>query len=179
MARIRVVGRDQEIDAPEGTSLLTALLGAQSPISTSCGGQATCGLCRLTVVQGQALLTPVNAKEVNHLGNVAKVVNIRLACQAVVVGDGDIELDVPALVDIAARKREQTRRGFAERASRRRSVPGSAPGTQAAPEDRPSRVPEERIEWRPRKLNPQPGDTPEPVATDESPDPHRRPRRRS
>jgi ferredoxin len=146
MARIRVTGREEEIEAPEGSSLLVSLQRAGCPISTSCGGQATCGLCRLTVTKGFGLLTPVNAKEVGHLGNVAKVVNIRLACQAVITGDGEIVVEVPPVVDIAARKREQTRRGFAERASRRRSGPGGAPNP---PPDRHS---EERIEWRPRKL---------------------------
>ena len=143
MARIRVIGREEEVDAPEGSSLLVCLQQAGCPISTSCGGQATCGLCRLTVTRGFQFLTPVNAKEVGHLGNVAKVVNIRLACQAVITGDGEIEVEVPPVVDIAARKREQTRRGFAERASRRRSGPGAPP---------PERHSEERIEWRPRKL---------------------------
>ncbi len=153
MTRIRVVGRDQPIEAPEGSSLLAALLAARSPISTSCGGQATCGLCRLTVLQGSSLLSPVNAKEVLHLGNVAKVVSIRLACQALIMGEGEIEIDVPAVVDVAARKREQARRGFAERAQRRRSVPG----TQASPETPLEPAPKaavERIEWRPRMLNP-------------------------
>jgi len=145
MVRIRVVGRDEEIEAVEGSSVLQCLLGAKVPISTSCGGQATCGLCRLTVMQGKELLTPVNIKEVGHLGNVAKVVNIRLACQAKVVSEGEIVVDVPPVVDIAARKREQTRRGFAERASRRRSVPGQAPVEL-------KRESQERIEWRPRKL---------------------------
>ena len=150
MARIRVVGSDEVVtEAPIGTNLLAALQGAQHPITTSCGGRATCGLCRLTVVQGRELLRPVNDDEVGHLGNVAKVVDIRLACQSVVVADGDIELDIPPVVDVAARKREQTRRGMAERASRRNNQAGRGgkPPTDAEP-----RRPPERIEWRPRKL---------------------------
>lgn len=148
MARIRVVGCEEAYEAPEGSSLLAALQKAKHPISTSCGGRATCGLCQLTVTRGREFLSPVNDEEVAHLGNVAKVVDIRLACQAVIVGDGEIEVDVPPVVDIAARKREQTRRGFAERAIRRRSRPGSP----EAAADRPSQQPIERIEWRPRKL---------------------------
>ena len=152
MARIRVVGCEEDFDAPEGSSLLAAIQRANSPISTSCGGRATCGLCRLTVTKGRECLSPVNDDEIGHLGNVAKVVDIRLACQATIIGDGLIEVDVPPVVDIAARKREQTRRGFAERAIRRRSRPGATPSV----EDRPSQQPAERIEWRPRKLEVQP-----------------------
>ena len=168
MARIRVVGCEESFEAPEGFSLLAALQRAKSPISTSCGGRATCGLCRLTVTAGHESLSPVTDDEIAHLGNVAKVVNIRLACQAIITGDGEIELDVPPVVDIAARKREQTRRGFAERASRRRSKPGCRPV-----EDRDSRannIPQERIEWRPRKLEEKPEEA-------ESPDKGRRRRR--
>jgi len=148
MARIRVVGCEEVYEAPVGTNLLVALQQAKHPISTSCGGRATCGLCQLTVTRGREFLSSVNDEEIAHLGNVAKVVDIRLACQCVIVSEGEIEVDVPPVVDIAARKREQTRRGFAERANRRRSKPGS---TEATPE-RASQPQRERIEWRPRKL---------------------------
>jgi len=161
MARIRVVGCEEEIEAPVGTSLLAALQGASSPISTSCGGRATCGLCRLSVKQGREFLSPVTDEEIGHLGNVAKVVHIRLACQAVITGEGDIEVDVPPVVDIAARKREQTRRGFAERASRRRSRPGNGPRPVEDRDSKANQPPPERIEWRPRKLEDQKTEDPE------------------
>lgn len=151
MARIRVVGCEQGYEAPEGTNLLVALQREEHPISTSCGGRATCGLCQLTVTRGREFLSPVNDEEIGHLGNVAKVVDIRLACQAVIIGDGEIEVDIPPVVDIVARKRAQTRRGFAERASRRRSRPGAA----EAVAERPSQQAVARIEWRPRKLEEQ------------------------
>ena len=147
MASIKVAGRTDEIDAEIGERLLAALKQAAVPISTSCGGQGICGLCRLKVVRGAPLLTPVTAKEVAHIGNVAKVVNIRLACQTLVRESGDVEVDVPPVLDIVARKREQTRRGMAERASRRSSTPGSA-----SQSDRGKRPSYEKIEWRPRKI---------------------------
>jgi ferredoxin len=139
--------------APVGTNLLAALQNANHPITTSCGGRATCGLCRLTIVAGRELLRPVNDDEVGHLGNVAKVVDIRLACQAVVIEDGDIEIDIPPVVDVAARKREQTRRGMAERASRRNNQAGRSGNPQVDAEAQGGfKRPPERIEWRPRKL---------------------------
>ena len=143
MARIHIIGRQDPIDIPTGWSLLAGLKQASHPISTSCGGQATCGLCRLTIVEGKDLFSPVNAEEIKHLGNVAKVIGIRLACQAIVVEEGQAVIDVPSVVDVAAKKREQNRRGFAERAARRQS------GVQTPPVDRRSQP---RIEWRPRKL---------------------------
>lgn len=151
MARIRIQGRDDEIEAGQGSSLLSCLMDAQVPISTSCGGQGICGLCRLTVVKGRELLTPVNGRELGHIGNVAKVVNIRLACQAAVIGEGELELNVPPVVDVVARKREQTRRGFAERASRRHAPSGGVAESERGKEG-DKRVSYDRIEWRPRKI---------------------------
>ncbi|MCL2824913.1 MAG: (2Fe-2S)-binding protein [Polyangiaceae bacterium] len=157
MARISVVGREETIDAAVDTTVLAALQAAQAPISTSCGGQGKCGFCRLTVTSGKDLLSPANAKEIGHLGNVCKLVNIRLACQATVVADGEIELDIPTVVDIAARKREQARRGLAERASRRRNPTGS--DDSPVPNDnRDPKNPAKKIEWRPSKLNPKEDD---------------------
>lgn len=140
MARIRVVGASCEIEAAVGTSLLRALQAADYPISTSCGGRALCGLCRLTVVQGRELLSPLNAAEIGHLGNVAKVIGLRLACQAIIERDGELELDVPPVSDVAARKRKQQLR----RAS------GMKNGDRTKAAERPE--PLEQIEWRPRKL---------------------------
>ncbi|MCU0692285.1 MAG: 2Fe-2S iron-sulfur cluster-binding protein [Polyangiaceae bacterium] len=157
MARIRVVGSPNVIDAPLGANLLAILQAAHHPISTSCGGRATCGLCRLQVLQGRELLGPISAEEINHIGNVAKVIGLRLACRAVVISDGDLEIDVPPVVDVAARKRAQTRRVVAERASRSSLQHPAAqqvgPPGQARPQPLPTAAPSsERIEWRPRIL---------------------------
>ena len=152
MAKLHIIGSNEAIDANEGTNLLSALQNSQIPISTSCGGQAMCGYCRLTVVGGKTLLNSVNAKEIAHIGNVAKLVDIRLACQAVVIGDGEIELDVPPVVDVVARKRELNRKSMLDKATRRRSSPGQPPDSQPASEQREPKSQHERIEWRPSRL---------------------------
>jgi ferredoxin len=51
-------------------------------VPTACAGQATCGLCRVKVVKGEEHLTPFNAAERKHLGNVYFITKLRLACQA-------------------------------------------------------------------------------------------------
>ncbi len=149
MATLRIVGSPEPISAQIGSNLLDALIAAKHPISTSCGGRASCGLCRLTVVRGKELLSPINPKEVSHLGNVAKVIGLRLACQAVVERDGEIELNVPPVEDVAERKRLKNRR----------TAPANRPSTHANFEDQgrnfpPAQIPSERVEWRPRKLDP-------------------------
>ena len=63
-------------------------------VTTACVGKATCGLCRVKVVDGEALLSPFNAAERKHLGNVYFINKLRLSCQAV-VGDGDVTVELP------------------------------------------------------------------------------------
>jgi adenylate cyclase len=66
------------------------------PIATACSGQATCGLCRIKVVSGEAYLPPFGDNERKHLGNVYFITKERLACQARVRG-GDVVVYVPPL----------------------------------------------------------------------------------
>jgi uncharacterized 2Fe-2S/4Fe-4S cluster protein (DUF4445 family) len=76
---------------------------------------ATCGLCRVTVVQRRETLTGLVDGELTHLGSIAKVVGLRLACQARLTGAGDVKVDVPPLEDVAARKARKAERLRAQR----------------------------------------------------------------
>ena len=104
MVKIHLAGTDRVLDAPEGTSLLEAIQRGSHPIATSCGGVATCGLCRITVKEGKEHLTPINTGELTHLGSVAKILGLRMACQAKLTGTGDVRVEVPEVEDVAARK---------------------------------------------------------------------------
>ena len=104
MVKIHLAGTDRVLDAPEGTSLLEAIQRGSHPIATSCGGVATCGLCRITVKEGKEHLTPINTGELTHLGSVAKILGLRLACHAKLTGTGDVRVEVPEVEDVAARK---------------------------------------------------------------------------
>ena len=106
MPRIAVHGTDRILDAPEGTSLLSAIQASAVPIATACGGQATCGQCRLWVRAGGQNLTPIVAVEMTHLGNVMKITGQRLACQARLCGDVTVEIPpVEAKEDRMRRKK--------------------------------------------------------------------------
>ena len=110
MTRIAIAGTDRVVEAAAGTSLLEALQGAGYPIATSCGGVATCGLCKVTVQSGKEHLTPICHEEINHLGSIAKIVGLRLACQARCSGDGEVRVEVPEVEDVAARKAAKAER---------------------------------------------------------------------
>lgn len=112
MPRINIAGTDLKLNASSGTSLLRVIQEAGHPVATSCGGVATCALCRITVKRGKEHLTPVCDAEITHLGTVAKIVGLRLACQAKLThdGDGEIEIEVPEVEDIAAKKARKAER---------------------------------------------------------------------
>src|SRR5450432_2013753 len=91
-AKVRVVGTELAIDARDGEDLLEILQANDIPIATSCGGVATCGLCRIKVISGGEGVTPIRPQELVHLGNVAKITGQRLACQSKVRGACEVEI---------------------------------------------------------------------------------------
>ncbi len=110
MTRIAIAGTDRVFIGGAGASLLLVLQEAGHPIATSCGGVATCGLCKITVQQGKEQLSPICPAEINHLGSIAKIVGLRLACQAHCSGEGDVRIEVPEVEDVAARKAAKAER---------------------------------------------------------------------
>lgn len=76
---------------PEGTTLLEAARQAGLEVTVACGGEGTCGKCR---VQARGLLRPATAQEERHLRPAELASGYRLACQACLEG--------PALVRIFA-----------------------------------------------------------------------------
>lgn len=66
------------------------------PISTSCAGKASCGLCRVVIRAGEQHLSPMGPLERRHLGNVYFITKQRLSCQArLTTDDADVTIDVP------------------------------------------------------------------------------------
>jgi 2Fe-2S ferredoxin len=84
------------VPCADGESVFDVARRHGIPIATACSGQATCGLCRVKVVSGEAFLPPFGDNERKHLGNVYFITKERLACQARVSG-GDVVIAVPPL----------------------------------------------------------------------------------
>jgi ferredoxin len=78
----------------EGESVFEVARRHGVPVATACVGKATCGLCRVKVLAGEEHLSPFNAGERKHLGNVYFITKERLSCQARVSG-GDVVVEVP------------------------------------------------------------------------------------
>jgi ferredoxin len=130
-AKVRVAGTTLTLEAREGEDLLEIFQANDVPIATSCGGVATCGLCRIKVVTGGEALTPIRPQEIIHLGNVAKITGQRLACQSKVHGEGEIVVEIPPVEAPAAKRARKAQRGS--------RTPAAPRGT---------------VEWRPRVLDP-------------------------
>jgi 2Fe-2S ferredoxin len=80
-----------------GESVFEVARRAGLPITTACVGKATCGLCRVKIVGGEAHLSPLNAAERKHLGNVYFINKLRLSCQARLLdGDADVVVEIPS-----------------------------------------------------------------------------------
>jgi uncharacterized 2Fe-2S/4Fe-4S cluster protein (DUF4445 family) len=85
------------VDCADGDSIFDVGRRAGIAISTACVGKATCGLCRVKIVEGEAHLSPMSSAEKKHLGNVYFITKIRLACQTRV--SGDVVVDVPPVTE--------------------------------------------------------------------------------
>lgn len=84
------------VDCADGESVFEVGRRAGVEISTACVGKATCGLCRVKILAGEGSLSPLNAAEKKHLGNVYFITKTRLSCQSRVSGDVTVELPPPA-----------------------------------------------------------------------------------
>jgi len=134
-AKVRVVGTELVLEARDGEDLLEILQANDIPIATSCGGVATCGLCRIKIISGAEGVTAIRTQELVHLGNVAKITGQRLACQSKVDGAAtdEIVIEIPPVEPPEVKRARKAQRG---------SRPPSS--TRGA------------IEWRPRVLDPKP-----------------------
>ena len=78
----------------DGTSILAAALAAQVDLDHFCGGNRSCGTCRVEIVSGGDFLSPRQPGESLVLGPRHQGPEHRLACQARV--HGPVRVKVPA-----------------------------------------------------------------------------------
>jgi ferredoxin len=92
MARIYVRNTGQSIETDLVTSILVSLQREGVPIQSVCGGRAQCGRCAIRVLQGSQFLTRKSAVEAVRLEAIGADSYARLACQAHIRGDVEIEV---------------------------------------------------------------------------------------
>jgi uncharacterized 2Fe-2S/4Fe-4S cluster protein (DUF4445 family) len=89
-------------EAADGESVFAIGKRAGVEIETACVGQASCGLCRIKVLEGESFLSDLTDADEKHLGNVYFLTRVRLSCQAFVNG-GDV------VVELAPRRKHKKR----------------------------------------------------------------------
>ena len=82
---------EKALTTAAGSSLLNTLSGSQIFIPSACGGQGTCGVCRVTVKEGGGSLLPTEA---GHISRGDARDGVRLSCQVKV--KQDMEIEIPA-----------------------------------------------------------------------------------
>ena len=82
---------DKALKTQAGSTLLNTLASNQIFIPSACGGQGTCGVCRVTVNEGGGSLLPT---ESGHISRGDAREGCRLSCQVKV--KQDMEIEIPA-----------------------------------------------------------------------------------
>lgn len=83
------VNDEKELTVQGGKDLLGLLTAEKLFIPSACGGRATCGLCKVKVLEGAGPILPT---EEPYLDKAERASNVRLACQVKVRGDLRIEI---------------------------------------------------------------------------------------
>jgi 2Fe-2S ferredoxin len=85
----------QEHGKPE--SILDICLNAGIHLEHACGGNCACTTCHVVVTKGEENLSEADDDELDRLDMAPGLtIHSRLGCQAVVEGDGDVELEIPS-----------------------------------------------------------------------------------
>jgi adenylate cyclase len=67
------------------------------PHASACAGHARCATCRVKIIAGMSNLSPPQPRETDLLIRTGQAADVRLACQALLIGAGvTVERLVPA-----------------------------------------------------------------------------------
>lgn len=83
------INGEKVLEVEGGSSLLTALAQQKIFIPSACGGKATCGMCKLKVLDGAGPMLPT---EEPYLSPSERAGNVRLSCQVKIKRDMKIEI---------------------------------------------------------------------------------------
>lgn len=88
MPKILFLPLNQEVEIPEGTTILDAALDNNIKIDHNCGGNCACSTCHIIVEEGFDTLSEVTEDEEDMLDEAEELTDTsRLACQCRVKAD--------------------------------------------------------------------------------------------
>lgn len=95
MAIVRYRGDNLEVEVPVGSTILEASKKCGAKEGYACGGVCACSTCHVYIHQGMDLLSEAEDEEEDVLDKAFDVKeNSRLGCQAKIVKDGIIEVEI-------------------------------------------------------------------------------------
>ena len=95
MAIVRYRKDNLEVEVPVGSSILQASKKCNAPEGYACGGVCACSTCHVYVHVGAELLSDMEDEEDDILDKAFDVrENSRLGCQARIMTDGVIEVEI-------------------------------------------------------------------------------------
>lgn len=123
--KVKIVNREAEIEVKEGTLLLEALAAHGYRLMSSCGGEGSCGTCRVKVLEG---LKEPKEEYFGPLSEDLKRAGWVLACQLPVASDLVIQLEEKLVERWPGEGLEEAEAGAAELSplglKLRRALPG-------------------------------------------------------
>jgi len=97
MAKVRFLahGRTWETEVPVGSTILAASKSVGAPEGDACRGVCACSTCHVYVTKGRELLSEAEMDEEDMLDKAFDIrASSRLGCQASIVKNGDIEVEI-------------------------------------------------------------------------------------
>lgn len=95
MPIIRYRNDNLSVEVPIGTTILEAARQIDAPEGYACGGVCACSTCHVYVHEGMNLLSEMDDEEDDILDKAFDVrKNSRLGCQAKIIADGTIEVEI-------------------------------------------------------------------------------------
>lgn len=95
MANVTILPSGKTVDAETGKTLLEVILAAGESLKHECDGNAECGSCHLFVQTGRKSVSRIQGVENQKLDSIVGVGSkSRLACQARIIGDEDITVEL-------------------------------------------------------------------------------------
>lgn len=85
------------VSVESGCTILEAAVRSELFLRHVCGGIMNCATCRATVVEGMESLSPASRGERKRLAELYAPANVRLSCQAQILGDVTVVIPVPTL----------------------------------------------------------------------------------
>ena len=95
MALVTLAPSGKSVEVGEGTSILAAILQAEPTFPHKCEGNAKCGSCHISLLEGRKGVSKIGREENAILDTLVGVGSkSRLACQAIVLGTENIKVEI-------------------------------------------------------------------------------------